>query len=162
MRDAERIDLSRIVEIYNAAVPTRFATADTDKVSVEEKREWFEKHVPGKRPLLVHEEGGQIIGWLSFESFYGRPAYDYTAEISIYIDPAHCSNGVGTRLMQEAIELTPKLGLKTVVGYIFSHNELSIGLFKKFGFEEWGRLPYIAEMDGEEYSLSILGRRIVP
>jgi phosphinothricin acetyltransferase len=41
------------------------------------------------------------------------------------------------------------------VGYIFSHNEPSIRLFRAFSFEEWGHLPNIAKMDGKEYSLSI-------
>jgi len=43
---------------------------------------------------------------------------------------------------------------------IFSHNIPSIKLFKSFGFKEWGILPDVAIMDGKEYSLSILGKRI--
>ena len=160
MRDATIEDLPRIVEIYNGSVPTRLATADTEKVSVESKKEWFERHTPGKRPIMVHEEEGRIVGWVSFESFYGRPAYDHTAEISIYIDQGSCSKGLGRKLLEEALAMTGDLDIKTVVGYIFSHNEPSIRLFKKFGFDEWGRLPDIAEMDGKEYSLSILGKRI--
>ncbi len=160
MRDAVDSDLSRIVEIYNAAVPTRLATADTEEVSVESKREWFESHVPGKRPILVHEEGGQVIGWLSFEPFYGRPAYDQTAEVSIYIDPAHCSKGLGAKLLGQAMNLTAELDIETLVAYIFSHNQQSLRLFEKYGFEEWGKLPDIAVMDGNRYSLSILGKHI--
>ncbi len=162
MRNAVDSDLSRIVEIYNAAVPSRLATADTEEVSVESKREWFENHVPGKRPILVHEEGGQVIGWLSFESFYGRPAYDQTAEVSIYIDPAHCSKGLGANLLEQAMNLTAELDIKTLVAYIFSHNKPSLRLFEKYGFEEWGKLPDIAVMDGNRYSLSILGKHINP
>lgn len=162
MRDAVDSDLPRIVEIYNAAVPTRLATADTVEVSLESKREWFERHVPGKRPILVHEDENSVVAWLSFEPFYGRPAYDHTAELSIYIDPAHCSKGLGAKLLEQAIAMTAELNIKTMVAYIFSHNEPSIRLFKKYGFEEWGKLPEIAEMDGKEYSLSILGRRINP
>lgn len=64
--------------------------------------------------------------------------------------------------MQEAISITPELGIKTILGYIFSHNEPSLRLFRSFGFEEWGQLPGIAEMDGNEYSLTIVGKRINP
>lgn len=162
MQLAAEQDLPRIVAIYNSTVPTRIATADTEEVSVESKLEWFRRHTPDRRPILVERIDGEIAAWVSFESFYGRPAYDHTAEISIYIAPEFRRQGLGGRLLKEAIEMTPALGVKTIVGYIFSHNEGSIRLFESFGFKEWGRLPDIAEMDGREYSLSILGKRVNP
>ncbi len=160
MRIATEHDLEAIVAIYNSTVPTRQSTADTAEVSVASKMEWFRQHEPHKRPLLVCERDGQIVAWVSFQSFYGRPAYDHTAEISIYISPEQRGKGLGRQVLAEALEMTQGLQIKTVVGFIFSHNEPSIRLFKSFGFEEWGKLPSIAEMDGKEYSLSILGKRV--
>jgi phosphinothricin acetyltransferase len=98
MRLATREDLPRIVDIYNATIASRKATADTDWVSVEERLPWFNAHNPTSRPLLVEERHGTIIGWLSFEDFYGRPAYAATAEISIYIDAHHRGAGVGAKI----------------------------------------------------------------
>jgi phosphinothricin acetyltransferase len=160
MRQATEQDLPKIVSIYNSTVHTRLATADTKEVSVDSKLEWYRRHTPEKRPILVHETKGQLVAWVSFESFYGRPAYDHTAELSIYIDSEYRGKGLGKKLVQEAMDMTKGLNIKTLLGYIFSHNEPSIRLFKSFGFEEWGRLNDIAEMDGKEYSLSILGKRI--
>ncbi|MEZ7198924.1 GNAT family N-acetyltransferase [Pseudodesulfovibrio karagichevae] len=162
MQPATGQDLPRIVEIYNSTVPTRIATADTEPVSVESRRPWFNNHVPGKRPILVERIDGEVAAWVSFESFYGRPAYGRTAEVSIYIAPEHRRQGLGKRLLREALDMTPELGIRTVVAYIFSHNEGSMRLFRSFDFEEWGRLPDIAEMDGKRYSLSILGRHVNP
>ncbi|WP_272699646.1 GNAT family N-acetyltransferase [Desulfovibrio sp. Fe33] len=162
MQPATEQDLPRIVEIYNSTVATRISTADTEEVAVESKLAWFRGHTPGKRPILVERIDGDVAAWVSFESFYGRPAYDHTAEISIYIAPEHRRQGLGGRLLKEALDMTFELGIKTVLGYVFSHNEGSIRLFKSFGFEEWGRFPDIAEMDGREYSLSILGKRVNP
>jgi len=155
-------DLPQIVAIYNAAVPTRLSTADTEKVTIGAREEWFRKHTPDKRPIFVHEVDGKIAAWISFESFYGRPAYDHTAEISIYVVPRHQGKGMGRQLLKNSIEITPELGIKTLLGFIFSHNEPSLRLFQSFGFRQWGRLPEIAEMDGTEYSLSILGKRVNP
>lgn len=160
MRIATEHDLNAIVSIYNTTVSTRQSTADTAEVSVESRREWFRQHDPEKRPLLVHEDSGKVVGWVSFQSFYGRPAYDHTAEISIYISPSFRGTGLGRRLLAEALALTESLCIKTVVGFIFSHNTPSIRLFKSSGFEEWGKLPDVAEMDGKEFSLSILGKRV--
>jgi len=160
MRFATEEDLSSIVAIYNTTVPTRQSTADTVDVTVASRMEWFRKHTPGKRPLLVHEQDGRIIAWVSFQSFYGRPAYDHTAEVSICISPNHRGHGLGRKLLAEALGITQELRIKTVVGFVFSHNEPSIRLLKSLGFEEWGKLPNVAEMDNAEYSLSILGKRV--
>ena len=162
MRVAYETDLPAIVAIYNTTVPTRQSTADTAEVSVASRMEWFRQHTPGKRPLLVHEQDGKIVAWVSFQSFYGRPAYDHTAAVSIYISPEHCGHGLGRRLLAETLSMTREMGIKTVVGFVFSHNEPSIRLLKSFGFEDWGNLPNVAEMDGKEYSLSILGKRVNP
>jgi len=43
---------------------------------------------------------------------------------------------------------------------VFAHNDRSVTLCQKFGFETWGRLPRVAVLDGIERDLLILGRRI--
>ena len=88
IRNAVIEDLDDIVGIYNSTIPGRMVTADTEKVTVESKKQWFYEHFPSFRPLWVMENNEKIIGWLSFQSFYGRPAYNATAEISIYIHEA--------------------------------------------------------------------------
>lgn len=160
IREATEADLAAIVEIYNASIPGRSATADTDPVSVESRGSWFREHDPERRPLWVAEENRAIIGWLSFQSFYGRPAYHATAEISVYVTPALQRKGIGRELLARAVKRAPRHGLKTLLGFIFGHNEASLHLFESFGFQRWGVLPAVAELDGIERDLIILGRRI--
>ncbi|WP_319526074.1 GNAT family N-acetyltransferase [uncultured Desulfosarcina sp.] len=160
MRIATENDLKDIVSIYNSTISTRLSTADTTEVSVESRLEWFRQHDPQNRPLLVHEDNDKVVGWVSFQSFYGRTAYNHTAEISIYISTEYRGKGLGRSLLAESLRLTKQLRIKTVVCFIFSHNIPSIKLFRSFGFEEWGKLPNVAEMDGKEYSLSIIGKRV--
>lgn len=161
VRDATESDLNRIVEIYNTTIESRVVTADTEPVTVESRQKWFDEHSPEKRPLwVVLDSASHIIAWVSFQSFYGRPAYNATVEISIYLDPEQRGKGLGKNLLQYAIDHAPKFGIKTLLGFIFSHNIPSIKLFKHFGFEEWANLPQIAELDGIERSLTILGKRI--
>jgi L-amino acid N-acyltransferase YncA len=148
------------VEIYNASIPGHSATADTDPVSVETRGGWFHAHDPERRPIWVAEEKGAVVGWLSFQSFYGRPAYHATAEISVYVSPNKQRSGIGRALLAKAIEQAPRLGLRTLLGFVFGHNEPSLRLFESLGFERWGNLPSVAELDGVERDLIILGRRI--
>lgn len=160
IRDAVREDLSSIVRIYNSTIPGRMVTADTKPVTVKSKETWFEEHSPERRPLWVMEYEGQICGWLSFQSFYGRPAYRHTAEISIYMDQKFRGKGLGRYFIKKGIEACPKIGVKTLLGFIFAHNEPSLRLFHSFGFENWGVFPRVAELDGIERDLIIVGKRV--
>jgi L-amino acid N-acyltransferase YncA len=161
IRDATEGDLAAIVDIYNAAIPGRLATADTEPVSVESRRAWLRDREFGRRPVWVAEgEGGSIDAWLSFGAFYGRPAYAATAEVSVYVAPAAHRRGLATRLMAEAVARAAGLGIQTFLGFVFAHNDRSVALCRKFGFETWGRLPRVAVLDGIERDLLILGRRV--
>lgn len=159
VRDAAPADLPAIVAIYNAAIPGRLATADTEPVTVESRTPWFEQHGPAAHPLWVAEDGGTIGGWLSFSAFYGRPAYRATAELSVYVAPTHQRRGIARRLVADALERAPGLGLATLLGFVFGHNAPSLALFESVGFARWGRLPRVAVLDGVERDLVILGRR---
>lgn len=136
-------------------------TADTEPVSVESKQQWFDEHSADKRPLWIIENAAdEIVGWVSFQSFYGRPAYNATVEISIYLDEKQRGKGLGKEVLRYCIANAPQFGIKTLLGFIFAHNEQSLKLFRHFGFEDWATLPDIALLYGKERSLKILGKRI--
>jgi L-amino acid N-acyltransferase YncA len=160
VRDARERDLPRIVAIYNEAIPGRRATADTEPVSVVSRQAWFDEHTPERRPLWVAEREAVILGWLSLQSFYGRPAYAATAEVSVYVSDGARRGGVGRLLLRRAVERGPGLGLATLVAFVFGHNEPSLRLFEGEGFARWGHLPRVARLDGIERDLLILGRRL--
>lgn len=160
-RNATPEDLPRIVEIYNSTIPSRMVTADTENVSVESRQHWFNEHNPETRPLwLIEDLQNNTLGWVSFSSFYGRPAYNGTVEISIYMDESCRGKGFGKKVLQYCIDNAGKFGVKTLLGFIFLHNEPSLKLFRHFGFEDWGMFPDVAVLDGVERTLVILGKRI--
>jgi phosphinothricin acetyltransferase len=160
LRDAIEPDLPAIVEIYNAAIATRISTAQLEPVTIEERREWFRAHSPAQYPIWVAELDGVIAGWLSFCEFLPRCAYRGTVEVSVYVSEKFRRRGVGRKLMQQAIALGPQLGMHSLVGLIFSHNEPSIALFHASGFERWGFLPRIACVDQIPRNLTIFGRHL--
>lgn len=160
IRDALEGYLPAIVAIYNASIPQRMATADLEPVPVESRRMWFRAHTPARFPIWVMEVEGEIAGWLSFQMFYGRPAYSKTAEVSVYVAPNYQRRGIGRQLLSRAISQSPALGFKTLIAFIFGHNLPSLRLFEGLGFERWGYLPAVAELDGVERDVVIAGRRI--
>lgn len=163
LRAAALADLPAIVAIYNATIPGRMVTADTEPVSVESRVPWFHAHHPRTRPLWVAEDparGGAVCAWLSFNSFYGRPAYQPTAEVSIYVAETHRRLGLGRALLRFALQRAPACEVKTLLGFIWAHNEPSLKLFAAEGFTAWGHLPRVAVLDGIERDLVIVGRRV--
>ncbi|MDE2836408.1 MAG: GNAT family N-acetyltransferase [Chloroflexota bacterium] len=160
IRTAVESDLPAIVAIYNAAVPGRMATADTEPVSVASRRDWFAEHTAGRHPLWVDERDGEIAGWLSLGTFYNRPAWDITAEVSVYVAPAHRRQGVATSLLETAIAEAPALGLRVLIGIIFGHNDPSLALFERSGFERWAFMPRATELDETERDVVFMGRRV--
>lgn len=160
LRHAEPEDLERVVEIYNASIPTRLSSADLEPVSVESRRAWFESHTPDRRPLLVLEEDGVILGWIGLKNHYDRAGYDKTAEVAVYIDQDDLGRGLGQRLVREIIALAPSLGITTLLAICFADNVPSVRLFENFGFVQWGFYPGIAELDGRPYDVVHLGLKI--
>jgi len=158
-RIAKREDLRQIVAIYNATIPSRVVTADLEPVTLQSRERWFEEHSPDFRPLWVVEVEARIAGWLSFSSFYGRPAYNKTAELSVYVHADFRKQGIASYLLTQACAQAPGLGIDTLLGFIFGHNLSSLALFEKFGFARWGELPKVARLDGVERDLVIVGRR---
>jgi phosphinothricin acetyltransferase len=70
--------------------------------------------------------------------------------------------GVGKALLEKAITHSPSLELSALIGNIFAHNEPSMRLFERAGFERWGFLPRVACVDGLERDLVVVGRHVAP
>lgn len=158
--NATQQDLPKIVATYNSTVSSRLVTADLEPVSVESKQIWFDAHSAIHRPLWLVLVDGEYMGWMSFNSFYGRPAYDGTVEVSIYLEEKARGKGLGKKCLQKAFDSCEELNIKTLLGFIFDHNEPSLQLFYKMGFEKWAHLPKIADMIEAERGLIIVGKHI--
>ena len=153
-------DLPSIVSTYNSTIAGRLATADLKPVSVSDKLQWFNSHNEINRPLWKIKCDDIYAGWMSFNSFYGRPAYSGTVEISIYLEENFRGKGLGKICLAKAIEEAPKMETHTLLGFIFGHNQPSLNLFYQFQFQKWAHLPGIANLDGVMQDLLILGRKV--
>lgn len=154
-------DLDRINEIYNQAVSNKFQTADTMVSSIENRTDWFLDNHDEQYPVWVYESEDSIVGWVTLSKYRnGRPVLKNTAEVSYYVDEHHQGKGLGTELLRYAIDLAKNLGYKNLFAMLLEPNIASIGLLKKFGFQEWGRIPGAAEIDGQRYDHLYYGLQI--
>lgn len=137
IRKAVINDLPAITDIYNDEVINSVATFDTKPKTIKEQQEWFIQH-QHNNPVLVAEENGQVVGWVSLSQWSDRCAYADTAEFSIYVHKNHRGKGVGRHLLAAIIEEAKRENLHTIVARIESSNDAIVHLCKIMGFSHVG------------------------
>ena len=167
-------DLSEILLIYNQSIAGKQATANLEPVTYEERAAWFAEHIHSTtRPIYVvrmlesaiedsvQKEGASIVARGSVGDLYARPAYHISSEISIYIHNDYHGQGLGSLLVRWMLQQAPSLGIHNVAALIFAHNQPSLGLFGKLGFEQWGLMPKVCDMDGFIADVVMLGKSVI-
>lgn len=142
IRPATENDVTAITGIYNQAVTETTASFDLEPRPVEDRMTWFTAHGP-RHPVLVADVDGVIAGWASLSPYSERPAYDDTAEISIYIDRAWYRRGIGAALGMELLARARSAGLHSLIARICTENEASLNLTRTLGFAEAGVLHQV-------------------
>jgi phosphinothricin acetyltransferase len=161
IRTAESKDYFEIIKIYNHAVDEKFATADTEHVTVDSRKDWFAQHSPDSYPIYIAEENGEIIGWCSLSPHRpGRKALQKIAEISYYIHKDHRRKGTANSLINFTIDKARELGFTNLFTILLDLNKPSIHILEKFGFEKWGHLPDIAYINGTICGQFIYGKKL--
>jgi len=160
IRISEPRDWPEIIAIYNHAIDTRIATAHLEHVSVESRREWFEEHNNLRHPIYVDEAAGKVRGWCSVSAYRaGRGALVKTVELSYYVHPGFRRQGVATSLIKHALKGCHESDFENVFAVLLGVNRPSVELLLKLGFEQWGRLPGVAEIDGRKVDHLYFGRK---
>ena len=170
---AHKEGLPEILAIYNQSIAGKQATANLTPVSCEERQDWFNEHVnSATRPIYIvkavvenvderiEQTASPIVAWGSFSDLYARPAYHISTEISIYFHQDYQGQGLGSLLTRWMLTQAPSLGIHNVVALIFAHNQPSLGLFRKLGFEQWGYMPKVCDMQGFIADVVMLGKAV--
>jgi L-amino acid N-acyltransferase YncA len=140
IRPAHASDAEAISRIYNQAVQNTTATFDTEPETPRERELWLAAHDGLRRPVIVAELDGRIVGWASLSTWSERCAYAASVEASAYVDEAHQGRGIGTALYAAVLEAGRTGGVHAVLARICTENEASIAMSKKLGFTEVGVL----------------------
>jgi len=155
IRKATLNDVPAITAIYNDAILNTVATFDTELKSIENRMEWMHQH-SDKYPVVVAEENGMVIGFASMTRWSDRAAYDDTAEISIYIHPAHRDKGIGKQLIKAIIEAGRIGGLHCVLSRITQGNDKSIYLHEQNGFRTVGVMKEVGKKFGQILDVTMM------
>lgn len=147
-------DWESVRRIYQIGMDTGLATFETEVPNWEK---WDSKFLQACR--LVAEVENEVVGWAVLSAVSSRWVYRGVAEVSIYVDLNCTHKGIGSVLMKDLIKETEKAGFWTLQSVIFSKNEPSIQLHKKFDFRVVGIRERIGQRDGEWKDTVLMERR---
>jgi len=139
IRSATEADLATITEIYEHAVRYGTATFELVPPDLAEMARRFRALMDGGFPYLVATVEGRVIGYAYAGPYRPRPAYRFTVENSIYLQPSTHRRGIGLQLLQRLIPECEARGFRQMIAVIGdSANAGSIGLHTKCGFQMIG------------------------
>ena len=131
-------DIPAITTIYRHYVEHSAITFDTEAPGEEAIAEKYAGLKKLGHPLIIAERAGKVAGY-AYASFYRpRAAYRFTAEDSIYLDPAETGRGLGRLMLTELLAQSKAFGFKQMLAVITADTANSIAIHEKFGFERVG------------------------
>lgn len=127
--------------IFNEAIIHSTALYDYSPRSTATMQNWFASKEAGGFPVIgIVDAGGELMGFGSYGTFRGWPAYKYTVEHSLYVATKFRGQGVGKRLLQEIIRRAEEDGYHLLIGGIDSENTVSKALHRRLGFSHAGTI----------------------
>jgi phosphinothricin acetyltransferase len=137
VRDATSADAPALLAIYRPFVTHTSVSFELEPPTVEE----FAQRIAtsqAKWAWLVAEEEGAIAGYAYASPFRARAAYQWSVEMSAYIDPGFHGRGVGRALYERLIEILVAKGYCTAYAGITLPNEASVRFHQALGFAPVG------------------------
>jgi len=113
---------------------------------IESTREFIMGMIENDNPQFVALDSDKVVGWIDI-SPSRLPVSTHVGGLGMGLMKGYRGQGLGSKLMQAALDKAREKGLKRVELEVYPHNEAGIALYKKFGFREEGRRIKAAKLD---------------
>lgn len=141
IRASQSSDLPQITNIYGHHVLHGTGTFELTPPSASEMMQRRDEVLARDLPYLVAVEQESVRGFAYCNWFKPRPAYRFSAEVSIYLSPDASANGLGRAMLTELVRRAEQSGVLKLIAVIGdSANTASIGVHRAVGFNEVGVL----------------------
>ena len=140
--------VAEILSIYNYYVINTTATFHARPLTLDEMREIVLFQNKKYRSFIICKDD-EICGYVLITQHKKREAYDGTAEVAVYLNPAHVGKGIGSMAIKHIEEFAKQQGLHVLIATICGQNEGSIRLFEKNGYFQCAHYKEVGEKFGE-------------
>ena len=137
-RDAEAIHAIYAPVVRDTAISFEWAVPTVDDMAGR-----LEAVTSSGYPWLVVERDGVVAGYAYASAFRTRKAYDWSTEVSVYVDPAQQGVGLGRGIYGCLLQILELQGYRSAYGVATAPNPSSEGLHRSMGFEQVGYLPRV-------------------
>jgi RimJ/RimL family protein N-acetyltransferase len=140
IRPAVPADAASFLELWRSVVAEkRYVRTERVTTSVRYYRRQFRRAWTPDEAELVAVEGSRVIGHLNV-SREDSPTTRHIASLGMSVADDRRSMGIGTSLLEMCIRWAKEVGVEKLALSVYPDNERAIGLYRKFGFVEEGRL----------------------
>jgi L-amino acid N-acyltransferase YncA len=161
IRPATEADIPAITAIYRPAVRDGTASFELDPPDEAEMLRRFRAVKDAGFPYIVAEVQGRVRGYAYLGQYRPRPAYRYSVENSVYIDPAAQRLGLGRLLLTRLIEIATQGGFRQMIAVIGdSGQSASTGLHRSLGFTYSGVIHSVGYKHGRWLDSIIMQRAL--
>lgn len=160
LRFATEKDCRSLLAIYAQYIDT--AVTFECRLPSEEEFAGRIRAIACNYPYLACEEQGRIVGYAYAHRQMEREAYQWNAELSIYLDRAFTSQGLGRRLYGALLELLRLQGVKTVYGGVTLPNAGSEELHRALGFQLLGIYHHTGFKCGKWHDVGWFEKALAP
>jgi phosphinothricin acetyltransferase len=136
IRDAVDDDFSAIAAITNHYIVTTTIHFAYQPVSADELRAIW-THGRDRYPWLVADDAG-VVGHAKAGVWRDRAAYQWTAEVGLYVADHARGRGLGRALYTALLAELARRGFRSAIAGITLPNEPSAALHRAFGFDSVG------------------------
>jgi phosphinothricin acetyltransferase len=144
IRPVTEADLPAITAIYEQAVRHGTATFELVPPDLAEMTRRYKTLTDAGFPYFVALLDGRVVGYAYAGPYRPRPAYRFTVENSVYLDPSIHRRGIGLQLLQRLIAESEARGYRQMIAVIGdSANAGSIGVHTRCGFKMIGTHPHV-------------------
>ena len=127
---------------------------------------WRSSPAASRTPLPASptcvEEDGALLGYAYAHPYAARPAYQWSAELTVYLRQGAARRGLGSRLYGALFDLLRLQGVRTVYGCVTAENALSVAFHQALGFREAGRFAQVGYKHGRWLDVLWLEKPIAP
>ena len=140
IRPARAQDAPSYLAMWREVVAERrFVRTEVVKGTVRDYRRQFRDSVTNDRAWFLTIAEGRVVGALFIERM-AHPVNRHVATLGMAVHAPWRGKGLGTALMEAALRWARSSGVEKVSLEVYPTNEAAVALYRRFGFEEEGRL----------------------
>lgn len=149
LHDANEADMAQVQAIYSHHVIHGIASFETEPPTLAEMLTRRDNILKQGLIYLAAKREDQVLGYCYLAPYRPRYAYRFTCESSVYVAEGQQGQGIGKRLMQEAIKRATQGGWRQMIANVGnSENIGSISLHQSLGFGIIGTLKSVGFKHG--------------